>query len=220
MHSVLQFVAAASEEQDENRLPDLCNDHLGWLRDHLGALARSARIPDKQAVLGVLTVNDCAIAERMFGQFFRLWFGQVLSTDSKSGQQITTLAPHPLGEPIRYKEGREWLDNQLGQLWIADHYRLTAQGIERVNVPCLNSVSRCVAYVIALLMENRWGLAARVKACPYRPDRTKGFHVFLDFRFREDGNLMDGRAMKYCCKAHENADAQRRHRQAKARNQK
>lgn len=75
-----------------------------------------------------------------------------------------------------------------------------------------NSVSKCIAYVIAVLMENRWGFADRVKACPFRPEPSEGFHVFLNFRLREDGNLLDGAGMKYCCQQHQNADGQRRKR--------
>lgn len=213
--SALQFKTDADDTPDDKGLPALADKHFGWLRDEIRPRAARARVPESEAVLSsMMTVAECVAAEAMLGGFIGLWFGQVHSKGT------VQLVPHKPGQPIRYEKGREALDAQLGQLWIVDHYRLTGAGIERVSVPYLSTVPRCMAYVIAVLMENRWGLADRVKVCPFRPDPQEGFHVFLNFRLREDGNLLDGAGMKYCCAQHQNADSQRRHRQAKARKHK
>jgi len=210
----LDFETAAADATDEN-LPQVAEANLGWVRDYLTQLANLARIPDTSTVVPSrlsLSVKDCAVAERMFQTFFRLWFGQRTFTDPKSGRRLTALVPHDPAEPLRFAKGREWLDSELGKLWIVEHYRVGEGGISRITVPYLPTVSACAAYVIATLMENRWGIAERVRACPFRPDPEQGFHVFLDFRLREDGNLLDGRDMRYCCAKHQNADAQRRSR--------
>jgi hypothetical protein len=205
--SALRYMSAAGEQAAVNELPELCEEKFGWLRDRLPDLADLARVPRKEADLAKPTAEQAADAERMFQNFFRLWFG----VTHKPGGEIE-LRPQRPGDPIKYDEGREFLDKQLGQLWIVEHYRFTPNGLTRIAIPYLNSVTRCIAYVVAILMENRWGLADRVKVCPYRRDPKEGFHVFLNFRLRADGNLMDGAGMKYCCPQHQNADGQRQHR--------
>ena len=108
----------------------------------------------------------------------------------------------------------EFLNKSLSTLPIHVRYRYTAHGVGRVELPLLTTVQRCVAYTIALVMENRWSLSGRIKQCPFEARDTHfgDKHFFLDYRIDAHGAFLPGE-QEYCCPAHSNAHRQKRHRE-------
>lgn len=99
----------------------------------------------------------------------------------------------------------EWFDRCLSPLPIYSRFKFDGTGVRRIDVPCITTVQRALAYAIAALLEDRWRVRDRVRRCPY--DRH-GMHFFLDYRIDNDGRLSAGEPMKYCCQAHANAHRQ------------
>jgi hypothetical protein len=104
----------------------------------------------------------------------------------------------------------EFLEKALSPLPIHVRYRFVESQIHRVELPLLTTVQRCVAYMIALVMENRWLLGGRFRRCPFeRPGR----HFFLDYRLTPDGDGFLPGEQEYCCPEHSNAHRQQRYRE-------
>jgi hypothetical protein len=107
-----------------------------------------------------------------------------------------------------------WINEQLAQFNEWTKLQLQNGAIISTSLVQLNTVERCVAYALALLIQNRHGLMERVRICPFFGRDFAKPHYFLDFRLESDGKLARGEPQTYCTPRHANADRQRRRRLA------
>jgi hypothetical protein len=82
---------------------------------------------------------------------------------------------------------------------------VTAPDTRRVHVPFVPTFVSCMAYAVATLAENRWGVRDHVLACGYRHPSCEGPHVFLDLRSGKPGP-----GAQFCTPAHLNRQKQAR----------
>lgn len=209
--SALEYLTRGGHTPDEADLATVAREEFRWVAEEIRRLGETARLPPKETVLDLDTasVSECAIAEQMLGYFFNLWFGRRWNAGLSGTPE---LVPHQPGAPIRFDAGRQWLDEQLARVFVIERFRVEASGVRRVVVPCLNTLSRCAAYAVALMMENRWGVSDRVRICRFVPDPGQGFHIFLDYKLDANGMLKVGRAREFCGPHHANAYRQRKFR--------
>lgn len=204
VRSVIDFANAlqAPFHQDRNGRWDvdvqgLARPHFAWLEDELGNRASALGIsePKWEGDSNRELLTAWAIAMNLLGGHVGRGFPESRLRSEFFLTRVFTL--------------QEFLDTALSPLPIHARYRYMEDRIERVELPLLTTIQRCVAYTIALVMENRWSLAGRIKECPFK---RPGMHFFLDYRMDSSGAFLPGE-QEYCCPAHSNAHRQQRHRE-------
>src|SRR5262249_20675855 len=78
-----------------------------------------------------------------------------------------------VAKPLRAEYQRKmdtWLTRQLNMVQIVIFWRVEAHGIVETAVPRLDSVERCLAYVIGLWLLDRHSLGRAIKQCPLIED--------------------------------------------------
>jgi len=132
---------------------------------------------------------------------------------------IELLARAENPEMVRMRDAYiRWLNSVLDSTNIWTKLRFKDGVIQQVSLIQLNTIERCVAFVIAWLLENRDGLYDRIRRCPFTGREMASPHYWLDFRREADGRMARGTEQIYCCTRHTvAAGAQRRREAAKQR---
>jgi hypothetical protein len=150
--------------------------------------------------------NNVLKAIQLFAQFF-----QGLVPDPARGTVLDVIKAS--GVPRRIRERRvQWLNSMLDQLNAWTKLRFVRGQIIETDLIQLNTVERCVAYTIALLIQNRDRLRDRIRVCPFTGREIANPHYFLDFRIESDGKMARGGPPIYCSPRHSNAARQHRNR--------
>jgi hypothetical protein len=89
--------------------------------------------------------------------------------------------------------------------------------VERRSLPWIQGVERCVAYAIALVLEDRHGVGGRIRQCPYVEHGAYRSHWFLDFAVSATADGLRRGRQNYCSPSHASRDRQRRYRQRRAK---
>lgn len=184
------------------------SSQFGWVPEVIKSLVKQARL--NQNDFEWQSADEVALAEatEAFRGFFRGRFGIVHRPDEKLALRFTCYLSR---DGMVWRPHQVWLDDILTSIGIIERFRYGDTGISRVAVPSLRSETTCVAYAIAILSENRWGLADRIRICPFAAHPHKGFHLSLDFRLRPSGEF-ERNAKYYCDPAHQNAHKQQEYR--------
>jgi len=124
-------------------------------------------------------------------------------------------------ERVAHNGVEEWLDKQLRVLELTVHPVYRNGAWQRVEIPALTTVQKCMAYALWVLHEDRWNIRGRVRLCPYRkkadtPEHYEPDHWFLDFDLDERGALTLGPPQRFCTPEHANAFRQREYRKRQA----
>jgi hypothetical protein len=98
----------------------------------------------------------------------------------------------------------EWVNSMLREVPMLTYWQVGLKGLTAVTVPELDRAERCVAYAVACIAGNRWGMGNRVDYCGFVPASESKPHLFL----------ADNLKQKFCCVAHSNAQRQREFKQA------
>jgi hypothetical protein len=129
--------------------------------------------------------------------------------ESEQGQAAFYLALF-LGNGMHLDEQRRvFMEHVLRETPVYARLRLEG-GIS--TLPWVNNVVRVTAYVIHLLIDNRHGVSDAIRLCPFTGRGFARPHLFLDYRIDEQGHRQRGQIQRFCCLAHGNAYAQRKHR--------
>lgn len=103
----------------------------------------------------------------------------------------------------------EWINTMLRELPLISYWQVGRDGLQTITVPALQSAEHCIAYAVACIAGNRWGMADRVDYCAFVPAGDAQRHLFVAESLKQ----------RYCCKAHQNAHAQRRSKQRARKHQ-
>jgi hypothetical protein len=102
-------------------------------------------------------------------------------------------------------EAREqWLDRALRAMPSAVYYRFLDGVVVREEVPMLNTVERCVAYGLMVLLRDE-DMRSRVCVCPFTGRGQASPHYFLNYRVERDGSLARGTTPRFCSQRHKTA---------------
>jgi len=97
-----------------------------------------------------------------------------------------------------------WVNSMLLELPMLSFWQVGPNGLSTVTVPDLDSAERCVAYAVACVAGDRWGMVDRLDYCAFVPAGDNRPHLFL----------ADNLKQKFCCPGHANAQRQREFKQA------
>lgn len=200
VRGALDFINRGPTARMEGAYPELAREVFGWIPGVLERRAVGAGIPQDSVKWTSFAVNDAARA---------ITFLLMLVFTPSVGFKRPDIAANPDNSTItafgKQQTGREWFDEVLSTLPIYSRFVTEGTTVRRREVALINSVPRALAYALAVLLEGRWQLRGRVRACPYT---RHGVHFFLDHRTDKKGRLLPGEPQKYCCPAHSNAHRQ------------
>ncbi len=98
----------------------------------------------------------------------------------------------------------DWVNSMLLGLPMLSFWQVGQSGLTTHTLPQLDSAERCVAYAVACVAGDRWGMGDRLDICAFVPSADSRPHLFL----------ADNLKQKFCCPAHANAQRQREFKQA------
>lgn len=176
------------------------NAHFEWLPPVLKARADRAGIP----AVSVAWDADSLPTDDSIKLF---WIGlfQLFSAVAGGPSDLLrglAIAPGGRKDAHARRRAEEWVNEILLALPIRERLELRDGAVIRHNVPLLTTLTRCLAYAYARVIDPNSPLFGRLRACA---DKRHGIHCFLAVGSRRDKS--------YCTAAHQNAHAQFRHRQ-------
>jgi hypothetical protein len=105
----------------------------------------------------------------------------------------------------------ELYSDQIKAVQIVTRWKLEGGSIHEYSIPRLDSVERCIAYVLGLAMLNRHGLRHAIKRCLFRKSPDELHHFFMDIPTTK---------REFCCDQHAQTHRQRVKRARDARRHK
>lgn len=216
VRSALQFVnerPVGPVEETVDEYAKLAEDVFGWVAPVLEVRAQRAEVDPSNVRWSGFKVDAGALAvAHLIGMVADQRKIQMRDGTKLKLDVVRTAKDSRMSVRGKSLSVQDWFENVLAGLPIYSRFVFDDGKVERREVALITTVPRALAYALAVLLADTWGLRERIRSCPYR---RHGAHFFLDYRTDAEGRLLSGEPMKYCCPAHSNAHRQQLWRDAR-----